>query len=128
MKTQNRRTFLTAALAGSGLAASGFVVPEKPFLIHQVLIWLKNPGDLEKLVSGTRALKKIETVRKIHIGVPAKTEPRPAIDSSYDMSVIVFFDDLAGEKAYQVHPIHKKFLETHASLWKKIQVYDVAEI
>lgn len=100
-------------------------------VIHHVYFWLKNPNskeDLAKLLDGLRTLSKIETVRQIHIGVPASTEKRPVVDSSYSASELLFFDDLYGQKTYQDHPIHKKFVENCSHLWEKVIVYDTLEV
>jgi hypothetical protein len=102
----------------------------KKQLVHHVFFWLKNPGskeDLAKLIAGLRTLQKIETIKKMHIGVPASTEVRPVIDSTYSASELMFFDDLAGQKIYQDHPIHKRFIEDCSALWEKVIVYDVID-
>lgn len=98
-----------------------------PHLVHHVFFWLKNPQsqeDLNKLLAGIKTLEAIETVRGMHVGVPASTEKREVIDSSYSASELLFFDDIAGQDAYQVHPIHQKFVQDHAHLWSKVVVYD----
>ncbi len=129
MKKQTRRTFITSAAALSVTAASPLIAMknEKPVLVHHVFFWLKNPdsaADRAKLIAGLRTLQKIETVRSLHIGVPADTAKRPVVDSSYSASELIFFDDVAGQNIYQDHPIHKKFVEDHSSLWEKVIVYD----
>ena len=100
---------------------------QKKYLTHHVFFWLKNPSskeDLEKLLEGLHTLDKIETVRKIYIGVPASTEVRDVVDSSFSASELLFFDDNEGQKIYQDHPIHKKFVEDCSHLWQKLIVYD----
>ena len=67
---------------------------------------------------------KIETVRGAHFGVPASTEKRDVVDNSYSASEILFFDDTAGQKVYQDHPIHKKFVADCSHLWERVVVYD----
>lgn len=130
----NRRTFLTmAALAGAGLSAQALPLfkQEKMKIIHHVFFWLKNPDskeDLEKLLAGLRSLKKIKTVRQLHIGVPASTEKRDVVENSYQVSELMFFDDLAGQAAYQDDPIHKKFIADCSNLWSKVVVYDVQDV
>src|SRR5436190_1767292 len=124
-----RRNFIgtSAALVTAGAMSSFAPKPDKPMLVHHVFFWLKNPGskaDRDKLIEGLRTLTKIETVRQTHIGIPASTEKRPVIDSSYSVSELFFFDDIAGEKTYQDHPLHKKFVETYSPLWEKVVVYD----
>lgn len=132
---QNRRTFIaTAAALGVSAAASAlptFPMQNKKQLAHHVFFWLKNPDskeDLNKLIEGLRTLEKIESVRKIHIGVPASTEKREVVDNSYSASELIFFDDVAGQDIYQVHPIHKKFVDNYSHLWKKVIVYDSIDI
>ncbi len=135
MKKQNRRNFLST----TAMATTGFIAPafppgekkEKKQLLHHVFFWLKNPDskeDRDKLIAGLWTLKKIETVRKIHIGLPASTELRPVVDNSYNVSELLFFDDLAGQKIYQDHPIHQKFVEDCSHLWEKVIVYDAMDI
>ena len=134
MEKETRRKFITtSAILGAGLATSAKPFQDKKIknqVIHHVFFWLKNPSskeDLNKLIAGLRTLEKIETVRKIHVGVPASTEVRPVVDNTFSASEILFFDDLAGQKTYQDHPIHLKFIEDCSSLWEKVIVYDVID-
>jgi hypothetical protein len=135
MKKQTRRTFIATAVAmGTAAGATSMPIMEpknKKQLAHHVFFWLKNPDskeDLKKLLDGLKTLEKIPSVRKLHIGVPAATEKRPVIDDSYSASELIFFDDLAGQDVYQVHPIHKKFIEDCAHLWERVIVYDSMDI
>ena len=60
-----------------------------PKLAHHVFFWLKNPdskADLASLLAGIRTLAQIETVRAMHVGVPASTEKRAVVESSYSAS------------------------------------------
>jgi Stress responsive A/B Barrel Domain len=103
----------------------------KKYLTHHVFFWLKNPAskeDLNKLLQGLQTLEKIETVRQIYIGVPASTEIRDVVDSGFSASELLFFDDTDGQKTYQDHPIHKKFVEDCSHLWEKVIVYDSIDI
>lgn len=98
-----------------------------PKLVHHVFFWLKNPDskeDLAKLLAGIRGLAAIETVRGLHVGVPASTEKREVVDNSFSASEILYFDDVAGQDAYQVHPLHAKFVAECSPLWRKVIVYD----
>ena len=123
-----RRTFIaaaaTAAAANAGAAAA---VNTYPKLVHHVFFWLKNPQskeDLAKLLAGLRTLARIESVRGAHFGVPASTEKRDVVDNSFSASEILFFDDTAGQKTYQDHPIHKQFVADCSHLWERVVVYD----
>jgi hypothetical protein len=130
MEKVTRRNFVASAVAisaGAAVQAMPMESKDKKPLVHHVFFWLKNresKEDLEKLLEGLRTLEKITTVRKIVIGVPAKTEPRPVVDASYSASELLFFDDLAGQEVYQVDPIHKNFVDNYSHLWEKVVVYD----
>ena len=126
--SSSRRTFIVAAATlaatNAGVSAAVNVYPK---LVHHVFFWLKNPDakeDLARLLEGLRTLAKIETVRGAHFGVPASTEKRDVVDNSFSASEILFFDDLAGQKIYQDHPIHKKFIADCSHLWERVVVYD----
>ena len=128
----SRRAFLgTAALATAGTLSSFAPEPRKKMLLHHVFFWLKNAAsaeDRDKLIEGLRTLQKIESVRELHIGVPADTEKRPVVENSYSLSELMFFDDLAGQAIYQEHPIHKKFVENCSALWDKVVVFDSLDV
>ena len=134
MKKQTRRTFVASAVALSASAAASAMPMEtkdKKQLVHHVFFWLKNPDskeDLAKLLEGLQTLRKIETIRQMHIGVPASTEKRPVVDSSYHASELMFFDDLAGQKVYQDHAIHQKFIADCSHLWEKVIVFDSLDV
>jgi hypothetical protein len=138
MTDTSRRDFLTtsaiagaALVAGDAFAKSATGNTAMPKLLHHVFFWLKNPdsaADREKLIAGVKSLAAIETVRSIHVGVPASTEKREVVDNSYHVSELLGFDDVAGQDAYQVHPLHKKFVEEHQHLWSKVVVYDALEV
>jgi hypothetical protein len=125
-----RRTFLaTAATLGAATAASAALstTPPIPRLVHHVFFWLKNPAskeDLAQLLAGIRGLARIETVRSIHVGVPASTEKRDVVENSYSASELLTFDDLEGQATYQAHPLHKQFVDENSHLWSKVVVFD----
>jgi hypothetical protein len=123
----SRRTFIAATAAIAATQAGAAAVTNYPKLVHHVFFWLKNPSskeDLARLLAGLRTLTKIESVRGAHFGVPASTEKRDVVDNSFSASEILFFDDTAGQKTYQDHPVHKKFVADCSHLWEKVVVYD----
>ncbi len=71
-----------AATLGIGTALNALplqTMEEKKQLVHHVFFWLKNPDsikDRDELVEGVKTLAKIETIRKIHVGVLASTEKK----------------------------------------------------
>jgi hypothetical protein len=135
MDKTNRRTFIgTAAILAAGTAASAATpltnMKKKYPVVHHVFFWLKNPASIEdrdKLVAGVKTLKKIPTIKELHVGVVAATEKRDVVDQSWGVSELMFFDDLAGQAAYQTHPIHLEFIKNCSHLWEKVVVYDIAE-
>lgn len=138
MTDTNRRQFIAStAVAGAALVAGDALAePEgkshpMPKLLHHVFFWLKNPdstADRDKLIAGVKSLSAIESVRSIHVGIPASTEKREVVDNSYHVSELLGFDDVAGQDAYQVHPLHKKFVDEHQHLWSKVVVYDAVAV
>jgi hypothetical protein len=47
------------------------------------------------------------------------------VDSTYDVSEMMYFDNAAEQDEYQVDPIHKAFVEKYSHLWEKVVVYDM---
>lgn len=130
MNNPTRRTFLaTAATLGTAAALSAALpaAASTPKLVHHVFFWLKRPDSKEdqaQLIAGIRTLGAIETVRGIHVGVPASTEKRDVVESSYSVSELLTFDDVEGQNVYQQHPIHQKFVADCAHLWERVRVFD----
>ncbi|MBB5621972.1 hypothetical protein HDE69_003037 [Pedobacter cryoconitis] len=95
-------------------------------IAHHVLFWLKTDttaAQKDAFRKGLESLEKIETVTKIHIGVPAPID-RAVVDTTYTFSEIVFFEDLAGHDVYQAHPIHIAFLDEFRVFFEKVVIYD----
>jgi hypothetical protein len=91
---------------------------EKPRLqgrLGQAFEWTSNAG-------------KDRNCPQVAHRVPADTEGRDVVDSSYSASELMFFDDAAGHQNYQNHPLHKEFIETCAHLWEKVIVYDSMDL
>lgn len=127
MKSTRRKFIAGTGLLAVAAVTQGIAARKKNVLVHHVFFWLKNPQsqeDLKKLLEGVKTLEKIETIKMLHIGVPAATEKRPVVDNSYSVSELIFFDDLKGQSTYQDHPIHVKFVENYSHLWEKVVVYD----
>jgi hypothetical protein len=133
MTTVNRRNFLrysSIAAAGAGLVsllpAEATAQNTGNMFVHHVYFWLKNAGSKEdqaRLLKGLKTLQKIEAIKMSHIGVPANTN-RPVIDTSYQFSLLLIFDDRQSQDVYQNHPVHLKFVEDYSNLWTKVIVYD----
>lgn len=133
-KLTRRSVIASAAVLASGVVTAatgaGSAIPKRS-LVHHALFWLKNPdsqADRARLIEGLQTLRQIDVIRALHIGVPASTEKRDVVDSSYDVSEVMFFDDVAAQDAYQVHPVHKKFVDDCSHLWRKVIVYDSMDV
>ena len=131
----DRRKFIgTAAALVAGTVATN-ALPVKSMdskypVVHHVFFWLKNPeskADKDKLIAGLKTLKKIETVKELHVGVVASTEKRDVVDTSWSVSELIFFSDLKGQELYQTHPIHLEFIKNCSPLWEKVVVYDAVD-
>ena len=126
MTDTKRRQFLATAgaLASlSALPAYAQATPrasaELPPILHMVYFWLKDTTsteDKQKLIDGLQSLRAIPQVHSLHIGVPANTLKRDVIDNSFDVSELMFFESVEAQDEYQIHPIHKKFIEDCAHL------------
>ena len=95
--------------------------------VHVVLFWMKQ-GTPEAARQQTADdavahLGKIPAVRQLWAGRPAMT-PREVVDNSYDVGLCVILDDAAGHDEYQVHDLHKQFIERNKANWDRVQIYD----
>lgn len=100
-------------------------------LRHQVFFWLANPDSAEdraQLVAGLETLRAIDVVRELHIGIPADTEERDVVDSTFSVSELMLFDDRDAQLAYQLDPIHQQFVADCQHLWSRVVVYDSIDL
>lgn len=132
---KNRRSFIKKAAAG--LTVAGLLPLSKKTmagevkitgaLVHHVYFWLKEPKNeahKKQLVEGLNKLITVKKIKMSHLGFPAGTESRDVVDHSYSVSYLVMFDNQADQDAYQIDPIHLKFVEENQHLWSKVIVYD----
>lgn len=97
-----------------------------PAFVHAVYFWMNDSdAELSKvfMTKGLTELAKVSSIKHVYWGPPAETN-RDVIDSSYDVAWIVTFDSPEDQEAYQVDPIHLKFIEQYSSVWEKVKVYD----
>ncbi|MDB5022328.1 MAG: Dabb family protein [Mucilaginibacter sp.] len=100
----------------------------KNTFVHHVHFWLKNKEDKARLIEGLNTLIPITHIRDMHIGAPADTD-REVIDRSYDVSLLLLFNDKAAQDAYQADPTHVIFAEEYAKpLCAKVVVQDSVNI
>ncbi len=102
---------------------------ESAKLLHHVFFWLNEPDDkqvIKEFYKGLEMLADIEVIRELTYGVPAGT-PREVVDNSYTVYYVSTFDNAEDLQAYDVHPIHKEFVDKYKSYWNKVIVYDVIQ-
>lgn len=95
-------------------------------IAHHVLFWLKADTTEEQkqaFRNSLQTLENIEVVKTFHIGIPAPIE-RAVVDTTYTFSLLLFFEDLAAHDVYQVHPLHKAFLDEFRVYFEKVVIYD----
>ena len=103
--------------------------PDTGGVEHLVICWLKTPGD-------EAARKRLIDESKSFVGVipglldvsagTALPSTRPAVDSSFDVAVVMTFKDEPSLRAYDQHPTHKRSVErVLRPLVGKLVIYDV---
>ena len=138
MEKKNRRKFIEKGAAT--VAATAFGLPNaiaqasvaaRPPVVHHVFFWLKNPTSVEdrdRLVAGLKTLGGIPLIKELYVGVLAQTEKRDVVDASWQVSELMFFEDLAGQANYQQHQLHLDFVKNCSDLWEKVVVYDTLNL
>ncbi len=128
ISSKSRRKFIkNAAVIAVAPSVLSMEPQKKTIIIHHVFFWLKNPGEAnaKELIKGLQTLKAIPQVKQLLIGVPASTEKRDVVDNSFHVSELMYFDNVKDQDDYQVHPVHKAFVDQYSHLWKKVVVYDM---
>ncbi|MFK8055947.1 MAG: Dabb family protein [Saprospiraceae bacterium] len=100
-----------------------------PGLMHVVHFWLADglsEAEEKDFLKGVWSLEGIPSVQYMFVGPPASTPSRGVVDNSFDYAMVAYFDDVKGHDAYQIHPIHLKFVAEHEAKFKTVQVKDHA--
>ena len=95
-------------------------------LTHHVLFWLKADTTEEQKIAfrkSLESLQKVETIEVLYVGTPAPIS-RSVVDTTYTFSLLIIFKDMAGHDVYQVHDLHKAFLDEFRILFEKVVIYD----
>lgn len=98
--------------------------------VHHVYFWLKDPSsedDRAQLIEGLKKLSKVKGIKMSHIGQPADTD-RNVIDRTYAISWLTIFETSEEQEAYQVDPLHIRFIDECSPVWSKVVVYDSVEV
>ncbi len=126
--SQSKLLFLTLIPFLGACGASQATQGSAEEVIHVVVCWLKQPGNLEQrkeLIGAAKALKEIPGVLEIRSGEVVPSE-RLGVDSSFDVAFVFRFEDEAALRSYENHPIHLKAVsETLKPLVSKFVIYDL---
>jgi hypothetical protein len=97
---------------------------------HVVVVWLKDPGNeqqREKLIDLSKSFKAIPGVVNVSAG---RTLPstRPAVETTYDIAIVMKFKDRQALKDYATHPMHVEATEKFVKpLVERFVIYDFEE-
>ncbi len=115
------------ALITVGAGHSVFNIEQKQSLfVHSVYFWLKDDVTAEQyneFVEVLRGLEQIKSVQAMEVGHPAGT-PRDVVDNSYDVALLVYFDDRIGHDLYQSDTIHTQAVAVFEDWIEDIVIYD----
>jgi hypothetical protein len=121
-------TICLTADGAVSVSGEGKDMQEMGVFVHTVLFWFNENADESKkrqLIDDCKSLLgSISTVRFLAVGTPAGTS-RSVVDNSYDVGLIVHFEDEAGHEHYQTAEKHLKFIERNRDTWARVQVYDI---
>ena len=131
---QLAKQFLTSSLAlGAALLVSCAQIGYQPVaapgnVSHVVLVWLKHKGDASERAQVIEAAKgfrgRIPGMLAMSIGEPLPST-RPVVDSSFDVGLVIRFENKEALDAYEKNPIHLKAVrEVLAPLAAKLVVHD----
>jgi hypothetical protein len=97
---------------------------------HVVVCWLKDPGNAaarQQLIDDSRGFAKIPGIVSVSAGEPILST-RPAVDSSFDVAIVMKFKDQPSLNRYASHPLHVQAVErTLKPLVAKYVIYDYHE-
>lgn len=121
--------FLFACLITVVNACGSFSGPAaKPGRVtHIVICWLKDSGNTkqrQQIEAVSKSFAEIPGILDIVVGSTLPSE-RPVVDTSFDIAIVMTFENQQALKNYLNHPNHKiATRETLKPLAEKIIVYD----
>lgn len=126
------RGHLAALLAAPLLALAACATPPKsePLaadgnLAHAVYFDLTDPSDAEALMRDCRAvLPSIPGVRALEVGTRCPEFRTPRNDQTFDVMLLVVFDDRAAHDGYQLHPQHRELVQSWTPKLTGLEVFD----
>jgi hypothetical protein len=100
---------------------------ESEQVTHVVICWLKNPGNAgerQQLIDRSKQFTAIPGVRRVSVGT-VRPGLRPQVESTFDVGLVIEFDDAEALRAYDEHPMHQQAVrEVLQPLASRFVVYD----
>jgi hypothetical protein len=94
---------------------------------HVVMCWLKDPGNADarrQLIDRSKTFTHIPGIKSISVGPPLPST-RPVVDSSFDVGIVMHFENEQALRDYDHNPIHQQAVkELLQPLVKKLVIYD----
>ncbi len=96
-------------------------------VVHVVLVWLKEPGNLEhrqQIIDASREFETIPGVIDVRVG-EVVTSDRPIVDDSFDVGLYLTFSSVEAMNTYLADDRHQQALrEVFRPLSERYIVYD----
>ncbi len=96
-------------------------------VVHVVMVWLKEPGNLEhrqRIVDATRGFETIPGVIDVRVGEVVLSD-RPIVDDSFDVGLYLTFSSVDAMRTYLADDRHQQALrEIFRPLSERYIVYD----
>ena len=123
--------FSTVLFLAVGFVWAGCGRAETPRAVtHVVVCWLKDPGNADardRIIEASRSFSAIPGVLSVSAG-PVLPSERTIVDDSFDVAIVLSFEDSQALARYLEHPRHEKALrEVLQPLVRKVIVYDFLE-
>ena len=117
--------FLTLAFSLSVTAAH--TPPQPPGVVHVVMVWLKEPGNMvhrAQIIDGSKKLRDIPGVQDLRVGEVVPSE-RDVVDDSFDVALYMRFANEEAMHAYLSHPDHVNVVKEYfVPIMDRYKVYD----
>ncbi|NCC69801.1 MAG: Dabb family protein [Clostridia bacterium] len=127
--TQWLSTSLLALMLMLAIQAPAQAGEPEAKVFHVVICWLQEAGNhaaRAQLIAGSKKLEAIPGVLSVQAGT-LLASPRPIVDSSYDVGIIMSFASVEAMHAYLQNPLHKQAVhELLLPLTSKVVIYDFA--
>ena len=127
MSIFSRKKFFAASafLILPKFISAGPFIKKKKLIVHHVLFWLRKPisnDEKNKFINDLKSLIEIEH-HHTFIGEPISNQEIKE-ESTYDVSLLTYFDDVQGYQAYKDHNVYKNLIKKYSSSWDKVVEYN----